>query len=51
MGAKRETERGREREFCQGADFKRMEDYTLHCSRVTGRKRGWHQAGSPILSE
>lgn len=53
----RERERHRrnrereERESCQRAGFRRKEDYTLHCSRVTERKRGWHQAGSPILSE
>lgn len=42
----------RQRTFCQGANFKRMEDYTLHCSRVTERKRGWtKQEGQSCLNK
>lgn len=52
VGVGGDRERERQRTFCQGANFKRMEDYTLHCSRVTeGKRGGTRQEGQSCLNK
>lgn len=53
MGVGAGGDRERETEdILSGANFERMEDYTLHCSRLTERKRGrTRQEGQSCLNK